>query len=177
MKAQFVYENLNFERGLDPKESMGIGDSEFRDFLKLSDDELMKRITTNRDIDSRRKEKIISALVKKNEGTKKADWEKKIKEEIIERDNKINSKISQITEVMKEFAKRNHKRMKTDNSDPEYFYAGINDSNNDYFLSIGLNPSDDNKFHLASTDLHNPNENLEETDTIEEAMEWIENWF
>jgi hypothetical protein len=25
MKAQFVYENLNFERGVDPKHSMGIG--------------------------------------------------------------------------------------------------------------------------------------------------------
>ena len=29
MKAQFVYENINFERGLDPKSSMGIGAKEF----------------------------------------------------------------------------------------------------------------------------------------------------
>ena len=57
MKAQFIYENLDFERGIDPKQSMGIGVGKFEpismwnrefnmiDFDKLiGDDVLLKRI-------------------------------------------------------------------------------------------------------------------------------------
>jgi len=45
MKAQFVYENLDFERGRDPKQTMGIGQ-----ISKLSDDNYLE--TIRKDLDS-----------------------------------------------------------------------------------------------------------------------------
>ena len=37
MKAKFIYETLNFERGLDPKKAMGIGSDYFWDNMKVGD--------------------------------------------------------------------------------------------------------------------------------------------
>ena len=177
LKAQFVYENMDFERGKDPKDSLSIGDKEFRDFLNLSNEDLINEFILDEWMSKEKRGKIILALMKKNKGTRKEGWEKKIEDVLIARSEKLDYKAKQILKVMREFAKKYKKRLKKDDSDPEYFYAGVNDSYNEYFLSIGLNPADDNKFHLARTDLHSPQGDRKETDTIEEAMEWIEDRF
>ena len=75
---------------------------------------------------------------------------------------------------MKKFAKERNKRLIIDNDDPEYFSAGI--SNNGDYCGIGVNPSNALPYEAQFVSGEFPQSEEEEVGTIEEAIEWLENW-
>ena len=110
MRAQFVYENLNFERGKDPKEAMNIG-----------------------------------------------IWKHKI-----------------IKKAMEKMANDYGKKMEVFDEDSEYFSAGFSYLGNTY--TIGLNPDSEGEFDAQFEDGQNPNSDEKECDTIEKAVDVLEDW-
>lgn len=77
MRAKKVYENISFERGKDPKDTLDIGDKKLRELMRLSNDELIIQAAT---IYKKDEGDIIKALVEKNKGTKKSHWQEKTAE-------------------------------------------------------------------------------------------------
>ena len=77
MKARFVLEAINFERGQNPLDSMDIGEKKLRELMRLSNDELIVQAAKGYKKDE---DEIIRALLVKNKGTKKGDWQKETAE-------------------------------------------------------------------------------------------------
>jgi len=77
MKARTVNEAMNFERGIDPKDSMDIGDKKLRELMRLSNEDLIVKAAK---IYKKDENEIIKALLEKNKGTKKVDWQNQTSE-------------------------------------------------------------------------------------------------
>jgi len=95
-------------------------------------------------------------------------------EEIERNRGPLNKRIAQITEAIEKMASEYNEEMIINDEDPKYFSAGFSRYGNYY--GIGVNPANTLPFEAQFENGKNPESDEEEVATIEDAIEYLQNW-